>query len=112
MSTVVTAFQQSGKDLKSLTSIMGTYEKQLDKVAVQGARIDAATMALGVDLNTDTSSQDASINAAMKDMSGGEAGGPTVSERDAALKAKFGVVGKLAKDMAPETQKAESDVQF
>ncbi|MCW1916191.1 hypothetical protein OJ996_21555 [Luteolibacter sp. GHJ8] len=112
MNSVVTAFQQSGKDLKSLTSIMDTYENQLDKVAVQGARIDAATMALGVDPNTDTSGQDASINAAMTDMSGGGAGGPTVSERDAALKAKFGVVGKLAKDMAPEAPKAESDVQF
>jgi hypothetical protein len=110
--TLVTAFQQSGKDLKSLTSIMDTYEDQLDKVAVQGSRIDAATMALGVDPNTDTSGQDAAIGAAMKDLSGGEGGGPTVTERDAALKQKFGVVGKLAKDMAPKTQKAESDVQF
>ena len=112
MNTLVTAFQQSGKDLKSLTSIMDTYENQLDKVAVQGARIHAATMALGVDPNTDTSGQDAQIGAAMKDLSGGDGGGPTVTERDAALKEKFGVVGKLAKDMAPKTQEAESDVQF
>jgi hypothetical protein len=112
MGKLVTAFQQSGKDLKSLGSIMGTYEEQLDKVAVQGARIDAATLALGVDPNTDTSAQDAEIGGAMKDMSGNGAGGPTVSERDAALKQKFGVVGKLAKDMAPKTQKAETDVQF
>lgn len=109
--TLATAFQQSGKDLKSLASIMGTYEKQLDKVAVQGARIDAATAALGVDPNTDTSAQEAQVGAAMEDMSGGE-GGPTVAERDVALKQKFGLVGKLGKDMAPKTQKAESDVLY
>jgi hypothetical protein len=112
MNTLVAAFQQSGKDVKSLTSIMGTYEDQLDKVAVQGSRIDAATLALGVDPNTDTSGQDAQIGLAMKDLSGADGGGPTVTERDAALKQKFGVVGKLAKDMAPKTGKAESDVQF
>jgi hypothetical protein len=112
MNTLVTAFLQSGKDIKSLTSIMDTYEDQLDKVAVQGSRIDAATMALGVDPNTDTSGQETQIGAAMKDLSGGEDGGPTVTERDTALKEKFGVVGKLAKDMAPKTRKAASDVQF
>lgn len=111
MNTLVTAMKQSGKDVKSLGSIMGTYEKQLDKVAVQGARIDAASLALGVDPTADTSSQDASISAGMKDLTG-EGGGPTVMERDAKLQQKFGIVNKLAKDMAPKTQKAESDVKF
>jgi hypothetical protein len=111
VNTLVTAMKQSGKDVKSLGSIMGTYEKQLDKVAVQGARIDAASLALGVDPNADTSAQDASISVGMKELTG-EGGGPTVMERDAALQKKFGVVNKLAKDMAPKTQKAESDVKF
>jgi len=111
MSTLMTAVKQSGKDVKSLGSIMGTYEKQLDKVAVQGARIDAAALALGVDPTSDTSAQNASISAGMKDLTG-EGGGPTVTERDSALQKKFGVVNKLAKNMAPKTQKATSDVNF
>ncbi len=111
MNTLVTAVKQSGKDVKSLGSIMGTYEKQLDKVAVQGARIDAATAALGVDPAGDTSAQGAAIDQGMKDLTG-EGGGPTVAERDAKLQQKFGIVGKLGKDMAPKTQKAESDVKF
>lgn len=111
MNTLVTAMKQSGKDVKALGSIMGTYEKQLDKVAVQGARIDAATAALGVDPAGDTSAQGAALDSGMKDLSG-EGGGPTVAERDAKLQQKFGIVGKLAKDMAPKTQKAESDVKF
>lgn len=102
------ALQESGKDLKALGSIIGTYGKQLDKVAVQGSRVDAATMALGVKPDTDTSGQDTRIAIAMEDFSGG----PTVTERDAALRAKFGLVGKLAKGMAPETRKAVSDIQF
>lgn len=109
--TLVTAMKQSSKDVKSLGSIMGTYEKQLDKVAVQGARIDAAALALGVDPTADTSAQDASIAAGMKDLTG-EGGGPTVMERDASLQKKFGIVQKLAKDKGPKLEKAESDVKF
>ncbi|WP_367871675.1 hypothetical protein [Luteolibacter sp. Populi] len=109
--TLVTAVQQSGKDVKSLTGIMGTYEKQLDKVAVQGARIDAASLALGADPNSNASAQDASISNGMNELTG-EGGGPTVMERDANLQKKFGIVGKLGKDMAPKTGKAGSDVTF
>ena len=109
--TLVTAVKQSGKDVKSLTGIMGTYEKQLDKVAVQGARIDAASLALGVDPKTDASAQNDSISHGMSELTG-TGGGPTVMERDANLQKKFGIVGKLAKDMAPKTQTAESDVKF
>ena len=109
--TLVTAMKQSGQDVKSLTGIMGAYGKQLDKVAVQGARIDAASLALGVDPDADASAQDASISDGMSELTG-EGGGPTVMERDANLQKSFGIVGKLAKDMAPETQEAESDVRF
>lgn len=106
----VKAVKDCGRDLKGMTQIMGTYEKQLDKVAVQGARIDAATSALGVDPTADTSTQGSAIEGAMKEMSGEE--GPTVSERDNAMKAKFGIVSKVAGDKNPEVQKAESDVKF
>jgi hypothetical protein len=112
MGSLAGAIRESGKDLKALGSIIGTYGKQLDKVAVQGSRVDAATMALGVNPDTDTSGQDVLIAAAMEDFSGSEAGGPTLTERDATLKAKFGLVGKLAGGMAPQTRKAVSDVQF
>ena len=107
---VITTIRGAGKEVKALGSIMGTYEKQLDKVSVQGARIDAATAALGVDPDTDTSAQAAEIDAEMKKMSGQE--GPTVGERDQALKAKFGIVSKLAGEHNPKVERAESDVKF
>jgi hypothetical protein len=107
---VVQSVRDCGRDIKGMTQIMGTYEKQLDKVAVQGARIDAATAALGVDPNTDTSAQAAEIEGAMAQMSGQE--GPTVSERNKAMQAKFGIVSKVAGEQNPKVQKAESDVKF
>ena len=107
---VVKSVRECGRDLKGLTQIMGNYEKQLDKVAVQGARIDAASAALGVDPNADTSAQAAEIEGAMAQMSGEE--GPTVSERNKAMQAKFGIVSKVAGDKNPQVQKAESDVKF
>ena len=107
---VVQSVRECGRDIKGMTQIMGTYEKQLDKVAVQGARIDAATSALGVDPTTDTSAQAAEIEGAMAQMSGEE--GPTVSERDKAMQAKFGIVSKMAGDKNPQVQKADSDVKF
>ncbi|QJE98205.1 hypothetical protein [Luteolibacter luteus] len=106
----VQSVRECGRDIKGMTQIMGTYEKQLDKVAVQGARIDAATSALGVDPNTDTSAQGAEIEGAMSQMSGQE--GPTVSERNKAMQAKFGIVSKVAGENNPKVQKAESDVKF
>ena len=108
---VVKSIRECGQDVKGVASIMGTYEKQLDKVAVQGSRIDAAASALGVDpTTTDTSAQAAEIESQMKEMSGDE--GPTVSERDKALQAKFGIVSKLAGNKNPQVQKSESDVKF
>lgn len=106
----VQSVRDCGRDIKGMTQIMGTYEKQLDKVAVQGARIDAATAALGVDPNTDTSAQGAEIEGAMSQMSGQE--GPTVSDRNKAMQAKFGIVSKMAGEHNPKVQKAESDVKF
>jgi hypothetical protein len=108
---VVKSIRECGQDVKGVASIMGTYEKQLDKVAVQGSRIDAAASALGVDpTTTDTSAQAAEIESQMKEMSGDE--GPTVSERDKALQAKFGIVSKLAGNKNPQVQKSDSDVKF
>ena len=110
MNTLVQALKQSGEDAKGMASIMGTYDKQLDQVAVQGARIDEAARALGADPTADASAQDAEIAAAMKQMSG--TGGPTCTERDELLKQKFGVVAKVAdRKAAPEPAK-ESDVKF
>lgn len=107
---LVAAMQQSGKDIKGLASILGTYEKQLDKVAVHGARLDSATVALGADPDADTSAQDAQLNEEMKKMSGDE--GPTTMDRDAKLKGKFGIVGKLAGKETDKVPAAESDVKF
>lgn len=110
--SLVTVVRQSGEDVKSLGSIMGTYEEQLDKVAVQSSRIEAATVALGVDPNENSPTQDDQISAAMKEMSGGDTAGPTAVERDAALQATFRIVAKLGEDIAPEPEKARADVSF
>lgn len=108
INTLVTAMKQSGKDIKGLASITGTYDKQLEKVAVQGARIDEATKALGIDPNSDTSAQGNAIDDATKQMSGGET---TVAERDQKLQQKFGVVARVA-GRKTDKPAAESDVKF
>ena len=107
---VVKSMGECGRDFKGLASIMGSYEEKLDKVAVQGSRIDAAASALGVDPTADTSAQAAEIEGQMKEMSGEE--GPTVCERDEAMQTKFGIVSKLAGDKSPQVEKSESDVKF
>lgn len=109
MNSLVTAIKQSGKDVKGLTSMVEGYDKQLDQVAVHGARLDEATKALGADPNAEAGSAQADIDAAMKDMSGGET---TSRERDAALKDKFGIVSKVAGRKVEDDRKAESDVKF
>lgn len=108
MNTLITAMKQSGKDIKGLATITGTYDKQLEKVAVQGARIDEATKALGIDPNGDTSAQGAAIDDATKQMSGGET---TVADRDQKLNQKFGIVAKVA-GRKTDKPAAESDVKF
>ena len=109
MNTLISAMKQSGKDIKGLATITGTYDKQLDKVAVQKARIDEASKALGVDPEADTSSQGSEIDGAMKQMSGGE--GTTTAERDQKLNQKFGIVAKVA-GRKTDKPAAESDVKF
>ncbi len=110
MNTLVQALKQSGEDAKGMASMMGTYDKQLEQVSVQSARIDEAARALGADPTADASAQDDEIAAAMKQMSGSE--GPTSGERDQLLKQKFGVVAKVADRKAGPEPAKESDVKF
>ena len=106
---LVSALKQGGRDMKGLASIMGTYDQQLEQVSVHGSRIDEASKALGADPAVELSSDDGGIEAAMKDMSGGE--GPTTAERDELLKQKFGVVAKIARRDTGKPA-VESDVKF
>lgn len=87
------ALKQSANDVKMLGSITQKYDKQLEKVAVQGDRIDEATRALGVDPATAAEGEDVHMQGEMEQMMGGE--GQTTAERDQALQKKFGVVENL-----------------
>ncbi len=91
--SLLPALKQSANDVKMLGSITTKYDEQLEKVAVQGDRIDEATRAMGIDPATASEGEDVHMEAEMEEMMGGE--GQTTAERDKALEKKFGVVGKL-----------------
>ncbi len=91
---LVPALRQSVDDLKMVGSITTKYDEQLDKIAVHGEHIDAATRAMGIDPASVSAEQNVGIESEMAKMMG--EGGPTTGERDRALKEKFGVIGKLA----------------
>jgi hypothetical protein len=113
LNTLVTAIRESKGDLKSLAGILGVYDKELAKVAVQSARVDAATRALGVDPTKEVTGSNLDLNAEMKRMAGGDAGGPTSLERDQKVQEKYGIVSKLAGyDPNKAKAAAQSDVKF
>lgn len=112
---MVAAVRESKGDFKSFSNILGAYDKQLEKIAVQSARVDAATRALGVDPSKEGDQGRMDFNDEMQKMqaTGSSQGGPTSLERNQNLQDKFGVVSKLA-GRNPDKVKAaaESDVKF
>ncbi|MDB6078152.1 MAG: hypothetical protein JWO82_1899 [Akkermansiaceae bacterium] len=110
------ALRESKGDFKNLTGILGAYDKQLEKIAVQSARVDAATRALGVDPTAEANQGAGELNDEMKKMQAtgsSEQGAPTSLDRNQSLQQKFGVVSKLAgRDPEKAKAAAESDVKF
>lgn len=107
-----TALQECKGDLKNLTGILAAYQKQIDKLAVYSARVDAATVALGGDPVKDEANSNLDLDAEMKRMAG-EGGGPTTAERDEKLRSTFGAISKMAGQDPDKAKKAtESDVKF
>lgn len=96
-------------EIKSVGDVQGMVEKYqaaLDKVAVRGKQIDAATTAMGVDPASVNEQEDPGFDKEMKAMMG-EEGGKTTAARDKILREKFGEAqesGSLIKkkDDAPE----------
>lgn len=85
------ALKMSLAEIKSLGDVKGMaakYQKALDKVAVRGKQIDAATSSLGVDPTAVDENRDGGFDKEMKELMG-EDGGKTTAERDKLLKEKF-----------------------
>lgn len=78
-------------EIKSVGDIQGMvakYQKALDRVAVRGEQINAATVAMGVDPASAEGMEDQGFDKEMRDMMG-EDGGPTAASRNTKLTEKF-----------------------
>lgn len=85
----ITALKEALQDIRSVgdvKSIVAKFQASLDKVAVRGKQIEAATAAMGVTANA-ADEEDPFFEAEMKDMMGGE--GRTVGQRNRQLKDAF-----------------------
>ncbi len=99
-------------EIKSVGDIKGMvakYQVALDKVAVRGKQIDAATVSIGVDPASVDEHEDPGFDKEMQAMMG-EEGGKTTAARDKILREKFGDVQKTGslmkkKEDAPEKTK-------
>ncbi|MEP2777345.1 MAG: hypothetical protein ABJ118_15065 [Luteolibacter sp.] len=85
------AMKQVITDIKSAGDIQGMvakYQEALDKVAVRGEQINAATESMGVDPHSADHFEDQGFDQEMREMMG-EEGGPTSAQRDKLLREKF-----------------------
>ena len=106
---IVMDIKSSKDDVKTLGSVMQSFDEQLEQVAVRGEQIDNATQQLGVDPSSVSEADDLHMETEMREMMGDEA--PTPADRGRVLREKFGVVstiagrdGKFDKDKQGETQ--------
>ena len=87
----VEAFKAVAAEIRSVGDIQGMvakYQKALDKIAVRGEQIDAATVSMGVDPASAEGMADQGFDKEMREMMG-EDGGPTTAARNAKLQEKF-----------------------
>ena len=91
---LIPAIRQSGNDVKMLGSILGQFDKSLQKVATRSSQIDEASRSIGADPNAVGAKDDPQMESEMNQLTGGEGG--TTAGRDRALKEKFGFVAKVA----------------
>jgi hypothetical protein len=104
----VQAFHEAMREIRSvgdIQSMVAKYQAALDRIAVRGAQIDQATIAMGADPTS--TSGDQYMEAEMKEMMGGE--GTTVGQRNKALQKSFGHMaqqngGALKPDVALRTE--------
>lgn len=85
------AMKQVLAEIKSAGDIQGMvakYQKALDKVAVRGEQINAATESMGVDPASMAEHEDQGFDKEMRAMMGEDAG-PTTAARDKLLREKF-----------------------
>lgn len=97
----------SGESKDSLSDIIDSYDESLDKIAVRGAQVREATIALGADPDAVDAEGDAALEAAMKEMMGGET---TTFERDQMVREKFGALAEVMRakvDADREEQEAK-----
>ncbi len=85
------AMKKVAAEIKSVGDIKGMvedYKEALDKVAVRGQQIDAATGSMGVDPASVDERADQGFDKEMQEMTGGE-GVPSAASRNAKLQEKF-----------------------
>ncbi len=85
------AMKSAIAEIKSVGDVQGMvakYQKALDKVAVRGEQIDAATISMGVDPTSVDEYEDPGFDKEMQAMMG-EDGGKTTAARDKLLREKF-----------------------
>ncbi len=106
-------------EIKSVGDIKGMvakYQVALDKIAVRGKQIDAATVSIGVDPTSMDGHEDPGFDKEMQAMMG-EEGGKTTAVRDKLLREKFGDVQKtgslmkLKEDAAEKTEDTPSKTE-
>ena len=103
------AFKLTIAEIKSAGDIKGMvakYQVALDKIAVRGKQIDAATVSIGVDPASVDEHADPGFDKEMREMMG-EEGGKTTAARDKLLREKFGDVQKTGSLMKPKDDAPE-----
>jgi len=95
--------RQSGEDVKSLGTMTGSYDKQLEKVAAHGSQLDQATRSLGGDPSQATV-DDPNFDKQARELTGEDA---SATDRAKQLKDKFGGVQKLAGKAKPSDESSE-----
>lgn len=93
------------KSVGDIQGIVAKYQKSLDKIAVRGEQINAATTAMGVDPASVDENEDPGLDKEMQAMMG-EEGGKTTASRDKRLRDKFKSVQESG-SLMPNSTKAK-----
>jgi len=109
VAALIPAFRQSVKDAKMLGNILGTFDKQLQKIGTHGTAIDEATRSMGIDPTKVSATDDVHMDKEMNEFTRGE--GKSTTQRNAMMKDKFGFVAKMAGDKAKLGQTKETTPQ-
>ena len=106
------AMKSAIAEIKSVGDVQGMvakYQKALDKVAVRGEQIDAATISMGVDPTSVDEHEDPGFDKEMQAMMG-EDGGKTTAARDKLLREKFKSVQESG-SLMPNKNEAKNEAK-